>query len=275
MNGIGISNIGSNAGSKNQQKKTTTVDGNLAVGFRDLLETKKSQEVGATDRTKDTLNISGYANVPQRLAELQKLHEETDYSGMTDMEIYKLINDRYEQAFPHRGAKMELNTPKYQDIGIQNMANLREAIKNPNFVQLRGEASYNRAKEYFGYQGLSNSEIIQKVKEEIPDDGSLENKIEIRDRLAGMGLISDITVMAFHSSIAHLQRQVFRETFGQEAAKDINAFENWLRSGSMEDVQMSWGEMKEFMFGTMKVAEIYGVEVQKELNDLFKELSEG
>lgn len=264
-----VSNAGNSKPTKNLQKKSTIADEGLAVGFKDLLKNKKDAYVKTVNKNEDTLTISGYGNVSQKLVELQKIHEETDYSGMSDMEIYKLINDRYENAFPHRSAKMTLNTDKYQDIGIQNRANLYAAIKNPNFVDLRGEAAYERRKEYLGYQGLSNSEIIQKIKKDIPDDGSLENKVEVMNQLWIMGVISTEASMAFDSSIRAIQRQTFKDAFGQEALKDINFFSNWIKNGGTENMKMSWGEMREHMFSRMNIEEVYGLEVKKELNNLF------
>lgn len=267
-----ISDIGNSAGTRNLQKKSTSVDGYLAGGFKNLLADKMDTSVKSTNKNQDTLTISGYGNVPQRLAELQKLHEETDYSGMTDIEIDKLIEERYEKAFPNRRAKMMLNTEKYQDIGIQQTANLREVIKNPNMIDLNGEADHERQKEYLGYQDLSNSEIIQKIKQDIPDDGSLENKVEITHRLWAMGVISNEAHVAFSSSIDRIQWQTFKETFGEEAAKDNKVLRNWIKSGGTENIKMSWGEMKEFMYSSINIAEVYGQKVKEELDNLFDNL---
>nr|WP_315024829.1 hypothetical protein [uncultured Aminipila sp.] len=150
------------------------------------------------------------------------------------MQVYKLIYDRYESAFPHKSTKMALNPEKYQ--------------------------------------GLSNSEIIQKIKQDIPDDGSLENKVEVISRLWGMGVISNDAHVAFSSSIDRIQWKAFKETFGDEAAKDNKVFCNWIKSGGTENIKMSWGEMKEFMYSSINITEVYGQKVKGELDNLFDNL---
>ena len=47
----------------------------------------------------DTLQISGMSDW-EKLAELKRLHEQTDYSGMSNIERYRTIEDRFEACFP-------------------------------------------------------------------------------------------------------------------------------------------------------------------------------
>lgn len=86
----------------------TPVDrsGPQAAGFQAALAAQISE-------SKDTLTLStpeGTGYVPptpdfsrmtdsRKLAVLQRLHEQTDYSGMTEAEKYKLINERFSAAF--------------------------------------------------------------------------------------------------------------------------------------------------------------------------------
>ena len=60
----------------------------------------------------------------QKLSALATLHDATDYSGMTDAETYKLINDRFEAAFPHLGAYQSelIGRDSVNYFGTANMA---------------------------------------------------------------------------------------------------------------------------------------------------------
>jgi len=100
----------------------------------------------------------------------------------------------------------------------------------------------------------------------------LESKVEVMDRLWGMGVISNEAHVAFGFSIDRIQWRAFKEAVGEEAAKDNKVFRNWIKSGGTENIKMSWGEMKEFMNSSMNIAEVYGQKVKEELDNLFDNL---
>lgn len=65
-------------------------------GFQAVLEKTVKAEKTAQTAMPDFSRMSER----QKLAALAELHDSTDYSGMTDVEKYKLIEDRFEAAFP-------------------------------------------------------------------------------------------------------------------------------------------------------------------------------
>ncbi len=69
--------------------------------FQSVLTREQRAEQAA--RTPDLPNFAKMTD-RQKLSALATLHDATDYSGMTDVEKYKLMRDRFEAAFPCLGA---------------------------------------------------------------------------------------------------------------------------------------------------------------------------
>ena len=69
--------------------------------FQSVLTKEERAEQAA--KTPDLPNFSKMTD-RQKLSALATLHDATDYSGMTDVEKYKLMRDRFEAAFPYLGA---------------------------------------------------------------------------------------------------------------------------------------------------------------------------
>ncbi|MFV0517144.1 MAG: hypothetical protein ACK5MV_07085 [Aminipila sp.] len=209
------------------------------------------------------------------LSDLQKTHTETDYSIMTDMEIYKLINRRYERVFPYWSAKVTLNPIKYKEMVRQRRAHLYEAIKDPNFFVISRKEANLRCKEYFGYKLLSNMQIIEEIKKDIPEDGTLEHKIEIMNRLYEMGVISSKSAAAFHINLHSMQKRYFRDHLKNNMASisSVN-FEDWIEEDGFEYSTVSWKEINTSIFTNLDISSDYGQEVSHELEQLFERLAE-
>lgn len=67
-------------------------------------EEKAERIVSKTSRTPEELGIPDLTGMSdaQKLNLLTRLHKQTDYSGLNDVERYKLISDRFEAVFPNR-----------------------------------------------------------------------------------------------------------------------------------------------------------------------------
>lgn len=67
-------------------------------------EEKAERIVSKTSRTPEELGIPDLTGMSdsQKLALLARLHSQTDYTGLNDVERYKLISDRFEAVFPNR-----------------------------------------------------------------------------------------------------------------------------------------------------------------------------
>lgn len=89
--------------------------------FQSVLTKEERAEQAA--KVPDLPNFSKMTD-RQKLSALATLHDATDYSGMTDAETYKLINDRFEAAFPHLGAYQSelIGRDSVNYFGTANMA---------------------------------------------------------------------------------------------------------------------------------------------------------
>lgn len=251
-------------------KNQTTVDGKLARGFKDLLESKEMEAVKANSKSGDTLTISQQGSVAQKLEELERIHKETDYSGMTDIEIIRTFNQRYEEAFPNLLGKFMVNPTKYQSVSDQRVELLKQTVKDYRTMQLNGEAAVNQTKELYGYTGLSNAEIIKKVQEDIKDDGTLESKCATMWQLWNAGVISDSAFGACSMNIFYMQRDAYKKAFSQQNIDmESEHYRNWIKNGGMDDTKISWSELRASVFSNNHISDMCGVEVENELNGLF------
>lgn len=72
--------------------------------FRSVLEeTSKAVQTAQTSKTSKVPELPDFSKMSdtQKLAELKRLHNETDYSGMTSFEKLNLIESRVQAAFPY------------------------------------------------------------------------------------------------------------------------------------------------------------------------------
>lgn len=127
----------------------------------------------AASQTEDTVSLSTLS-YEQRLEELQKLHENTDYSNMSDRDIARLITKRFNDAFPNYGAiKGGLylcagENSVYEKVRAEESRQLLEAnggekLKYPSSNDREGEREWRRYVS--GYEGLSDDEIVDKLNE--------------------------------------------------------------------------------------------------------------
>ncbi|MGN0711184.1 MAG: hypothetical protein ACI4LO_05415, partial [Anaerovoracaceae bacterium] len=190
-------------------RKSVTADSALSNKFRNLLSSKaemaamREEELGAADGKEkaagvkgtnmDRLTINGYGDIQYKLTELQRIHEETDYSGMNDFEIYRTIRGRFERAFPNLTGKW-IRSARPREIGdivALRSQQYKDKIKDPEIYEtgpMTWDEMVEHEKRYFGYEGLTNEEILQKHKESFKDDGSIDAKGQFLSELWGLGV---------------------------------------------------------------------------------------
>lgn len=91
----------------------------------------------------------------QKLSALATLHDATDYSGLTDAEKYRLINDRFEAAFPYLGAYESglIGRDSANYFGMANMARPVEGTAS----RIQKELS-----RQWDSQGLQNRPVLHR-----------------------------------------------------------------------------------------------------------------
>ena len=143
-----------------------TVAKSNSNGFLSQLEATRT-----APQPQDTVSLSTLS-YEQRLGELRKIHENTDYSNMSDRDIARLIEKRFDDAFPNYGAIMG---GLYLCAGENSIYEKVRAESNRQVVEANGgeKLDYPHDKEgeqewrrYIrGYDGLSDDEIMEKLNE--------------------------------------------------------------------------------------------------------------
>lgn len=88
----GVRDLSAPAVKSAHQAKTAAASGSFRAAMEKAAGTEKAAQTAMPDFSR--------MNDRQKLAALAALHDATDYSGMTDVEKHKLIEERFEAAFP-------------------------------------------------------------------------------------------------------------------------------------------------------------------------------
>ncbi len=141
--------------------------------FQSVLTREERAEQAA--RTPDLPNFSKMTD-KQKLSALATLHDATDYSGMTDVEKYKLMNDRFEAAFPDLGAYESglIGRDSAHYFGTGNMP--RPVTGTATFIQRERERQWNsqglrdisRLHREAYYPGMTDGEAAKAIARRYP-----------------------------------------------------------------------------------------------------------
>ena len=128
----------------------------------------------------------------QRLARLQKLHAETDYSGMEPRDRQKLIIDRFKAAFPdymaiHGGLyNIAGEHSVYNKIRTEAMEEVENALGDYHLPMQHDE--YNAYLRYvWGYDGMTEDEIRAAVLEKYKS-GTLADRLSATTELFAVNI---------------------------------------------------------------------------------------
>jgi len=228
-----------------------------------------------TSKTQDTVSLST-GSYQQRLDKLKKLHESTDYSGMTDLEAMRLVEDRFRTAFGNETSAI-LNSlygnvvgdnSIYTRISEQYVDQINESCascieKGPSARTLYRESGLKidsltpdacYLERYVrGYEKLSEDEIREKVAEQY-SNGTLVDRYSAAEDLHAMGIDLKATW-----EIAH---QIQQEMIKGTEAKYGHLFrDNPLRINAMisyaQGTKMSWSQLAKNKINAARTEYVY------------------
>ncbi len=264
---------GVKAGASGTVTKRQTVDKNVEVmsEFRAMFEAQKESAAKVESKDKDTITISHSGNITQKLEELKKIHQQTDYSEMIDVEKYRVITDRYDEVFPCIDGKLETNYETYEPVARQMIEELAEIIPGyPHADKYRKENYTAFLKEVRGYQGLSNTELVEKTKERYSKTGAITEKVQVMRELWGLGVIDGESYGIFTASLKYLERQQYKSAFNVvNVDEQSESYKNWLKNGGMENLKIGWKQLRDNLFQNIDVKKLYGEEKERELEEIF------
>lgn len=211
--------------------------------------------------SKDTLTLStpeGTGYVPpipdfsrmtdsRKLAVLQRLHEQTDYSGMTEAEKYKLINERFSAAFdqltlhtgifgwPRTEKILQVRNQQYKDAGIEKASS--------------GMEEYKLHKKAF-YGGMSDDEIKAAVYKKF-DGNTTYDRLSALCELDIMNLDNGAFGPALRSFVERSLETCRHSRHYQGASTDDPSEIAYIR-GQIFNTSMSWTELYDLTLSTVK-----------------------
>lgn len=248
-----------------------------------LTETKKAEKASQT-AIPDFSNMSDR----QKLAALAKLHDSTDYSGMTDVERYKLINDRFEAAFPHLGSYMG---GLFGSAGIyfenpidqaNHVKTLPEQIADEQKRQLSTAGlskAYKLHKEAY-YSGMTDEETIAAIIKR-HSGGTLADRFDALYELQTVRLGRNEAIdYAIGDAMFAMQKNVCRFATGSEHFPMLGFYSSGqlhMAQGYASGTKVSWAEVKRMTLASAgafseSLAQKYGKTIQEVIEELFDNL---
>ncbi len=265
------------SGISNSKYRKTSADCKTANGFRELLEDSKVQK----EKNQDTLSISSegatsvkgvdytempsekidfdamewdtnyysMAEVKRRLDILQKVHEQTDYSGMEPVDREIQVYKNFNKAFPcYRGVSCSSEIRGLVDDARHRMA--FDAVGCENRIWLTREQYLST----YGLDGLTDDEIFTKLAEQCAKDDSLCWKKHTTELLHSLNLIDDDTYGISWVVFSKIEYdKFFAENPSDYDVLDQEKFKNWHDVGGVDKVKMSWSEMKSWITANVKM----------------------
>lgn len=132
----------------------------------------RNRELGLPD---DFSHMSDYA----RLAMIKEIHDATDFSGMTAVQKYKLMQDRMEALFPHKIAYRSYMGLNYEEVPyefngtVQGPAGLMEKIRREQDRQWASQglelAGYHFHREAY-YKNVPRDELFAAICQRHPGE---------------------------------------------------------------------------------------------------------
>lgn len=203
----------------------------------------------------DSLQISGMSDW-EKLAELKRLHEQTDYSGMTEVEKYKLINDRFESCFPIAAMQTNIYGP-IEMYGPTNKPMRKYCVRDHVVLELEHEmkdagVQYTKRRpvslrRQAYYDGMSDQEIIAAVEKKYDGD-SMTDRAGALYELAVMNLDGNggkTCLMAIDA----MRSQLLRQT-GGAFGSDLSAGSPWQESKIEQfamNTKISWAALGQML----------------------------
>ena len=116
----------------------------------------------------------------KKLEKLKELNDATDFSGMTDVEKFEIIEERYRKAFPDFNARMHIGYDI--DINEKIFEQRSEDIKKAGINEKKLETLY---RAYKGYDKMTDEQKWESIQKEY---GNPQNGIEQVCALTEMAL---------------------------------------------------------------------------------------
>lgn len=172
----------------NLDKSSSSVDKESAKRFSEYYNSG-SLDLEAAKNGGDTVEISKAGNIYAKVERLDTLFENKDFSGMSETQIFKMIEKAYNREFPDFRANESLNKELYEKVALQRDEQLKKAL-NIQDNRIFDNKVIELYKKCNGYDGMNNQEINEKINKEFVDDETHLGRALIFCEKLNTGLIS-------------------------------------------------------------------------------------
>lgn len=205
------------------------------------------QQARMAPQQQDTVSLSN-KSYEERLSELRKMHENTDYSDMSAKDIYRLIRQRFQDAFPNYWAIIGgfYNCTGENSIYVktwkEEARQLEEACGAKKLERPDEHAEKRKFNRYiYGYdEDISDEELLTKIKEKY-SAGTLADQCGMAFEMMYIGLLD---IHAGDAILMHIQDELVK---GTEEQYGYLHRDNPLRVNAMigygENNAISWTQL--------------------------------
>lgn len=172
----------------NLDKSSSSVDKESSKRFTEYYNSG-SLDFEAAKNGGDTVEISKSGDIYAKVKRLDALFENKDFTGMSETEIFKVIEKAYNREFPDFRANESLNKELYGKVAVQRDEQLKKAL-NIQDNEIFDNKVIELYKKCNGYEGMNNQEIAEKINKEFPDDETHLGRALILCEKLNTGLIS-------------------------------------------------------------------------------------
>lgn len=270
LNGVNSTSI---PAAQTMRQTKTSATGNFQAA---LAKTAKAEQTELPDFSK--------MSDRQKLAALAKLHDSTDYSGMTDVEKYKLMNDRFEAAFPHVNSYMGgLFGPSLVYFHDDPIAEENHVKALPELIgdelhrqySTTGLTKVDKLHREAYYSGMSNEEVLAAISKR-HSGGTMADRYDTLHEMLWMG-VGD--ARAIGNSMFAMRRNMCKIATGSYYDPPAGFSDGQIRAayGYASGTKISWAEVKKMAqacaaeFGD-RVSAGYEKTVQETIDELFDKL---
>lgn len=208
----------------------------------------------------DSIEISEESDF-KKLEKLKELNDATDFSGMTDVEKFEIIEERYKKAFPDFNARMRIGYAL--DINEKIFKQRSEDIKKAGINGKKLETLYQA---YKGYDKMTDEQKWESIQKEY---GNPQNGIEQVCALTEMALAGLIDGDTLDHMVFILQQDA-RYAGADSKGRDYVKEELFLTSTgdqfAYEYLQNNKVDFNEIATKTKQFVRYEDPQVQKEFN---------
>jgi len=234
------------------------------------------QQARMSPVSQDTVSLST-RSYEERLSELEKIHKNTDYSGMSGKEIARLLRSRFENAFPNYGAiaggfyLCAGEHSIYEKIMETESLQLTEALNGEKPWEQEPGGVVEYRKYVYGYEGLSDDEIMSTLNEKY-GGGTLADRYGMASEMLNLGL-------GDHHALGDTLTQIREEMVkGTESQYGYLNRDNPLRINAMigygENTTIGWTQLIKNLYEERKSWKYESETVKNQmLNELEEQLN--